>query len=254
MAEKVESFFRFGDPRFVINNSKIHVSRIFCQKSNRWITPREQKYYEKGISCYYVISETEKELVFQLPCHVTLDEEEAYDPPLFESDEDENSKTKKLFSGQIKSFLMDRLMYGELYTFEAIQKRNKKSKLLFGADGEPLIDKSSIKNIKKVSDKRVLVKSKDEKHDIYNTLEPMDLEIYFMYCSRYISKHEDLIKEYFFDLKNKFINEESREVLSVAEEEYLEEDWELHVPGNIEVDISSVTKEFFKELKYRKEG
>lgn len=202
--EQVEekTYLRFGDPSKVEKVSMIHDPEVEYDKEMRYFSqdpdgPRLQR-YESGISAYPVLLSNEEKVVFTTPIGL------------------------RDFVGQVKGFLFERLLESDVYTFTAKQIFDKKGNPVFGTDDEPLLDKGTVGNIKRISNRELYVEENGE-HNVFDMISPEDLKSHFIMGFPHIADTAEGIKEYFFNMKQKFSKPESVAILEEAEKLYLED-------------------------------
>jgi len=196
-------FLRFGDPKKVSSGvSMIHNPEVEygIEQSYDPDGPQLQA-YESGISAYPVLNLSSDKVVFDVPLGY------------------------KTFKTQINNFLFDRLLSGDIYTFKAQKVLKKDGTPALGTDGEPLLKKETISDVKRINHSEIYMNENGE-HRIFDMVEPWDLWHHFdagydEFFKRKITKQE--LNEYFNKLFVLFKKPELIALLKKAKNQFEEQ-------------------------------
>jgi len=197
-------FLRFGDPTKVsTETSMIHDPGVEQDKAEYSYDPdgpRLQQ-YEKGISAYPVLKISSDKVVFSVPLGF------------------------RTFKTQLNNFLFDRLFSGDIYIFKAQKILNKDGTSALGTDNEPLIQKSTISHVQRISHSEIYMEENGE-HRIFDMIDPWELKHHFNtgyddFFKRKITKKE--LDEYFNKISSSFRNPKLIDVLKNAKIEFEEQ-------------------------------
>ena len=194
-------FLRFGDPTKVSSEtSMIHDPEVEQDREEYFYNPEGPKLqqYEKGISAYPILKISSDKVVFNVPLGYAS------------------------FRNQLSGFLLERLLSGDIYIFKGKKILNKDGTSAVGTDNEPLIQKSTISDVKRIPHSQIYIEENGE-HNVYDMLKPIDLKMHFIYGFPHIGNTEKEIREYFANIKQKFSNPDSISMLEEAEKLYIQE-------------------------------
>jgi len=182
-----QTFLRFGDPRKVKSSgSMIHDPTVDLE----YLVPDADgpplQRYESGISVYPVIEASSSRVIFRAPIGADM------------------------FFSQLGGFLLSRLVESEIYIFNAVPTGK------LGTDDEPLIDKKSITNVRRINHRNILVTERDLMWNIFDKTKPDNLRWhhdmgYDEYFGSQVSMDE--MNAHFEELEEKFTNPEQLRVL-----------------------------------------
>lgn len=176
----VETFFRFGDPRKMKGDvSVIHNPEVYAYMEEPALYSHDPDFSrntrsEAGVSAYPVVYQSGDVITFQVGNGIGA------------------------FSRQLGGFLFDRLMNGDTWIFQA----RRVPSMARGTDDEPLINGSTIKNVRRVSTMNLHVteNSFGNGKRLLDLLDPWDLGSYLDMGYNEFFKTKHVSREKIMDL------------------------------------------------------